>query len=199
MKIGYARVSTDDQKLDLQLDALQKAGCEKIFEDKESGAKAERPGLQKVLEHAREGDTVVIWRLDRLGRSLKNLIELVTELEERGIGLHSLTESIDTTTSGGKLIFHVFGALAEFERNIIRERTRAGLEVARARGKIGGRPKSLSKEQHKRLRKMYFDNTDLSIKELCEIFRISRPTLYRYVETDPDKEGSPNERPQQKK
>ena len=138
MLIGYARVSTIDQNLALQLDALQKAGCEKIFEDKASGGRVDRPGLQEALEYARERDTVLVWRLDRLGRSLKHLIEMVTQLNERGVGFRSLQEAIDTTTSGGKLIFQIFGALAEFERNLIQERTQAGLEAARARGRKGG-------------------------------------------------------------
>ena len=141
MFIGYARVSTDDQNLDLQLDALAKAGCERIFEDRMSGARAERPGLLRALDVARGDDTLVVWRLDRLGRSLKDLIRHVETMEERKIGLRSLQESIDTTTSGGRLFFHIFGALAEFERNLIRERTMAGLTAARARGRQGGRPK----------------------------------------------------------
>ena len=138
MQIGYARVSTGDQNLDLQRDALQKAGCDRILEDRASGAKAPRPGLDAALDYVRRGDTLVVWRLDRLGRSLKDLIQLVGELDERGIGLRSLHESIDTTSSSGKLVFHIFGALAEFERNLIRERTRAGLQAARARGRKGG-------------------------------------------------------------
>jgi len=139
MRIGYARVSTDDQHLELQTDALNQAGCEKSYEDRLSGARADRPGLREALKFARRGDTITVWRLDRLSRSLKDLIEMVAQLEERGIGLMSLQESIDTTSSSGKLIFHVFGALAEFERNLIRERTQAGLAAARARGRLGGR------------------------------------------------------------
>src|SRR5258707_723528 len=142
MLVGYARVSTEDQTLDLQKDALTKAGCRRIFTDVASGASTERKGLDQALDHLREGDTLAVWRLDRLGRSLPHLIETVTTLEGRGIGFKSLTESIDTTTSGGKLIFHIFGALAEFERNLIKERTQAGLEAARARGHLGGRPKA---------------------------------------------------------
>jgi DNA invertase Pin-like site-specific DNA recombinase len=144
MLIGYARVSTHDQTLNLQQDALQKAGCNKIFTDTASGTKAERKGLDEALAYVRPGDTLVVWRLDRLGRSLPHLITTMTGLEERGIGFKSLTENIDTTTSGGKLIFHIFGALAEFERNLIRERTTAGLMAARARGRTGGRPKVLT-------------------------------------------------------
>ena len=140
---GYARVSTDDQNLDLQRDALTKAACERIFEDHQSGAKADRPGLREALDYAREGDTLTVWRLDRLSRSLKDLIDMASQLQGRSIGLKSLHEALDTTSSSGKLIFHVFGALAEFERNLIRERTQAGLTAARARGRRGGRPKSL--------------------------------------------------------
>src|ERR671937_1108019 len=144
MLVGYARVSTNEQTLDLQKDALEKVGCKKIFTDTASGAKAERKGLEEALEYVREGDTLVVWRLDRLGRSLKHLIETISQLDTRRIGFKSLTENIDTTTSGGKLIFHVFGALAEFERDLIRERTQAGLLAARARGQHGGRPKVLN-------------------------------------------------------
>jgi DNA invertase Pin-like site-specific DNA recombinase len=142
MLIGYARVSTTEQTLNLQQDALTKAGCNKIFTDTASGAKTERIGLDEALNYVRKGDTLVVWRLDRLGRSLPHLITTMTDLENRGIGFKSLTENVDTTTSGGKLIFHIFGALAEFERNLIRERTQAGLTAARARGKKGAGPKS---------------------------------------------------------
>src|SRR5207248_9019601 len=141
MLIGYARVSTHDQTLDLQQDALEKAGCGKIFTDTASGAKAERKGLEEALAYVREGDTLVVWRLDRLGRSLKHLLETITTLNTRKIGFKSLTESIDTTTSNGRLIFNIFASLAEFERDLIRERTKAGLQAARARGRVGGRPK----------------------------------------------------------
>src|SRR5512141_528014 len=140
MLIGYARVSTQDQTLDLQRDALDKLGCTRVFTDTASGAQIERRGLEEALAFMREGDTLVVWRLDRLGRSLKHLLETVSVLEQRKIGFRSITENIDTTTSGGKLIFHVFGALAEFERDLIRERTLAGLAAARARGRKGGRP-----------------------------------------------------------
>src|SRR5437763_5144410 len=143
MLVGDGRVSTDDQNLDLQKDALKKAGCARIFTDVASGAKDERAGLAEALAFLRPGDTLAVWKLDRLGRSLKHLIEAVTTLQARKVGFRSLQESIDTTTSGGKLIFHVFGALAEFERDLIRERTRAGLQAARARGRRGGRPRAL--------------------------------------------------------
>src|SRR4051812_16404669 len=138
MLIGYARVSTNEQNLDLQRDALQKAGCAQIYTDNISGTKAHRPGLETALSHLRAGDTLVVWRLDRLGRSLRHLIDTVTKLQDKGIGFKSITEAIDTTTSGGKLVFHLFGALAEFEREIIRERTNAGLTAARQRGRKGG-------------------------------------------------------------
>src|SRR3989442_15471068 len=147
MLIGYARVSTQDQTLNLQQDALEKIGCDKIFTDTASGSAVERNGLEEALEFVREGDMLVVWRLDRLGRSLKHLIETITALSNRNIGFKSITESIDTTTSGGKLIFHIFGALAEFERDIIRERTQAGLIAARARGRLGGRPKLLNQKK----------------------------------------------------
>src|SRR3954467_12598110 len=178
--IGYARVSTQDQTLDLQLDALKKAGCIKIFTDTASGAKAERKGLHEVLDYVRENDVLVVWRLDRLGRSLRDLIDIISQLDQRKIGFKSLIESIDTTTSGGKLIFHIFGALAEFERNLIKERTNAGLEAARSRRKLGGRPKALSPEKIKLARKLYAD-TSTSVAEICKMLGISRHTLQRYV------------------
>lgn len=181
MLIGYARVSTDDQNLELQLDALNQAGCEQVFEDRQSGAKAARPGLEKALEFARKGDSIVVWRLDRLSRSLKDLIEMVNSLEAEGIGLKSLHESIDTSSSSGKLIFHIFGALAEFERNLIRERTQAGLKAARARGRLGGRPKALSEEKQELAVKLY-DEQQHSIDQICEMMGISKPTLYKYIE-----------------
>jgi DNA invertase Pin-like site-specific DNA recombinase len=181
MLIGYARVSTEDQTLNLQLDALQSAGCQQIFRDIASGAKAERPGLTRALDHVRQGDVLVVWRLDRLSRSLGSLIELMTHLDSRGIGFKSLTEQIDTTTSGGKLIFHIFGALAEFERNLIRERTNAGLAAARARGRKGGRPKRLDTDRKVQMaRQLHADSTN-SIQEICRTLGVSRATLYRYL------------------
>jgi DNA invertase Pin-like site-specific DNA recombinase len=180
MLIGYARVSTQDQTLNLQQDALEKAGCTKIFTDTASGATAERKGLLDALNYVREGDILVVWKLDRLGRSLKDLIETITALHQRQIGFKSLTENIDTTTSGGKLIFHIFGALAEFERDIIRERTHAGLQAARARGRKGGRPKSLTPKQVAMAHQLYADKTH-SIEDICRTLRISRVTLYRYL------------------
>ena len=182
MLIGYERVSTDDQNLALQHDALQAADCEKVFSDKMSGANADRPGLKQAFEFARKEDTIVVWRLDRLGRSLKDLIALVEELENRKIGLRSLQENIDTTTSGGKLIFHMFGALAEFERNLIRERTQAGLQAARARGRKGGRQQKLTSQQIEIGRSLSTDPTR-SVTSICEHLGISRPTFYRYIHT----------------
>ena len=180
MLVGYARVSTDDQNLNLQRDALDQAGCEQIFKDQLSGAKAERPGLHQALQYARTGDTIVVWRLDRLSRSLKDLIEMVTLLESKGIGLKSLQEAIDTSSSSGKLIFHIFGALAEFERNLIRERTQAGLQAARARGRKGGRPKSLNKDKQALAVKLY-DEKKHTVDQICEMMGISKPTLYKYI------------------
>lgn len=180
MKIGYARVSTVEQNLALQEDALHQAGCDKIITDKISGSMILRPGLEKVREFLRSRDTLIVWRLDRLGRSLKDLITWASYLEENGIGLVSLQESIDTTTSTGKLVFHIFGALAEFERNLIKERTMAGLAAARARGKQGGRPKSLNQEKQQLLLRLYKDQ-NLPIKTICEMMNISKPTLYKYI------------------
>jgi DNA invertase Pin-like site-specific DNA recombinase len=182
MLIGYARVSTHEQTLNLQRDALEKAGCNKIFTDTASGAKAERKGLDEALDYVRKGDTLVVWRLDRLGRSLPHLITTLTGLEERGIGFKSLTENIDTTTSGGKLIFHIFGALAEFERNLIKERTTAGLTAARDRGRTGGRPKVLTGRQLSIAQSLYDDPTH-SIAEICRTLKISKATLYRSLKT----------------
>lgn len=182
MLIGYARVSTHDQTFNLQQDALQKAGCKKIFTDTASGAQTERKGLEAALAYVRSGDSFVVWRLDRLGRSLPHLIATMTDLEGRGIGFKSLTENIDTTTSGGKLIFHIFGALAEFERNLIRERTNAGLQAARARGRRGGRPKALTPEQQ-RIAQALYDDPNNPIADICRTLKITRYTLYRYVDT----------------
>jgi DNA invertase Pin-like site-specific DNA recombinase len=190
MLIGYARVSTHDQTLNLQQDALKKAECSKIFTDAASGAKTERQGLDKALNYVRSKDTLVVWRLDRLGRSLPHLITTMTGLEERGIGFKSLTENIDTTTSGGKLIFHIFGALAEFERNLIRERTTAGLTAARARGRRGGRPKALTPRQLSIAKALYTDKQH-SIAEICRTLKISKATLYRSIKIeDRDQQSS---------
>ena len=178
MLIGYARVSTHDQSLALQQDALARAGCEKIFTDTASGATTDRDGLGSAISHLRPGDTIVVWRLDRLGRSLRHLIETVTELEARGIGFKSLQESIDTTTTGGKLVFHVFAALAEFERGVIRDRTLAGLAAARSRGRRGGRPPAMDEKQVALARRMRADSAT-TIADVCRALGVSRATLYR--------------------
>src|SRR5690554_5972158 len=177
MIIGYARVSTLDQNLELQRDALEKAGCERVFEDHISGASSERPGWAKATTALRKGDTLVVWRLDRLGRSLKHLIDTVNELDARGIGFKSLTENIDTTTPGGRLVFHIFGALAEFERELIRERTMAGLAAARARGRKGGRPRKLSAKQVAMARQLLQDPKQ-QVTEVAKMFGVARSTLY---------------------
>jgi DNA invertase Pin-like site-specific DNA recombinase len=183
MLIGYARVSTTDQTLALQQDALTETGCEKIFADTASGSLADRPGLAEALTFARSGDTLVVWRLDRLGRSLRHLIDTVTTLADRGVHFCSLQEQIDTSTSGGKLVFHLFGALAEFERDLIRERTQAGLTAARARGKVGGRPRAegLNTPQKVQMAKALYRDKRNHISDICRTLRISRTTFYRYM------------------
>jgi DNA invertase Pin-like site-specific DNA recombinase len=180
MLIGYARVSTSDQKLDLQKDELKRAGCRRIFTDVASGTRSERPGINEAVAYAREGDTLVVWKLDRFGRSLGHLIEGVRQLQARGVGFRSLHENIDTTHSSGKLIFHMFGALAEFERDLIRERTMAGLAAARARGRKGGRRPVLDDKKLRLLRSLAKDR-DNSPGVICATFGISRATFYRYL------------------
>lgn len=184
MLIGYARVSTSSQSLDLQIKALKEAGCDKIFSDIASGAKAIRPGLSDAEMVLREGDVLVVWKLDRLGRSIQHLIASINDLNSKGIAFRSLQEAIDTQTSGGKLIFHIFSALAEFERDLIRERTNAGLNAARARGKKGGRPKSMEQAKSIRLLKQMHDDPSYSINDICKTFNISRSTFYRYLKSD---------------
>jgi DNA invertase Pin-like site-specific DNA recombinase len=179
MHLGYARVSTQDQKPELQLDALKQAGCERLFTEKASGAQRERPQFQAALDYIRQGDTLVVWKLDRLARSLKQLIETVEELEQRGIGFRSLTESIDTTTSGGRLVFHIFAALAEFERSIIRDRTRAGLDAARARGRVGGRPQALSGKDRTVVAALLRDPS-LTVKEIAQRLDVAPSTIYAH-------------------
>jgi DNA invertase Pin-like site-specific DNA recombinase len=180
MLVGYARVSTQDQNPALQLDALKAAGCEKLFVEKASGAQRDRPELLAAMDYLRAGDSLVVWKLDRLARSLKQLIETVELLESRSIGLRSLTEAIDTTTAGGKLVFHVFGALAEFERSIIRERTKAGLEAARARGKKGGRPPALVAKDLAAAKAMLSD-PDITMEEVAKRLKVAPSTLYRHM------------------
>lgn len=181
MKIGYARVSTSDQNIALQQDALKQDGCEEVFADIASGAKTQRPGLDKALSFLRKGDLLVVWKLDRLGRSVQHLIDTIKQLHKRQIGFKSLQENIDTSTSGGKLIFHIFGALAEFERDLIIERTGAGLKAAsRVRGRLGGRPPHLDNRQIKRLLELYNEGKS-TVVEICKIFNISRPSFYNYL------------------
>jgi DNA invertase Pin-like site-specific DNA recombinase len=180
MLIGYARVSTGEQNLDLQVDALKQAGCGEVYTDEMSGTKSERPGLQKALAFARTGDTLVVWRLDRLGRSLKDLVQKVEDLQKRGVGFRSLHESIDTTSSVGKFQFHVFSALAEFERDLIRDRTMAGLRAARERGRRGGRRRLLTPEQVSMAARL-IKSREVPVNEICKILKVSKPTLYRYV------------------
>src|SRR5438876_1030792 len=181
MKIGYIRVSKQEQNEALQRDALKEAWCEKYFNDKMTGSTFERKGLEELLAFVRSGDTVIVWKLDRLGRSLKDLIETLGLLKSRGVNFISLTEKIDTTTPGGKLIFHLMGALAEFERDLIRERTNAGLAAARARGRVGGRPRRLATNGKVALARQMFADQSHSIPEMCAALGISRATLYRYV------------------
>lgn len=180
MRIGYARVSTVEQNLDLQRDALLAAGCERVITDTASGTTAARPGLERLKEQLRAGDTLVVWRLDRLGRSLRDLIGWMTWLEAQKIGLLSLQEAIDTNTPAGRLTFHLFGALAEFERNLIVERTQAGLTAARGRGRKGGRPPALDKDRRDLAVRLYHEKT-LPIARICTMLGISKPTLYAYV------------------
>ena len=180
MYVGYARVSTQDQHLDLQEEALRHAGCQRIIVDRVSGTVSERPGLTKLKEILRVEDPLVVWRLDRLGRSLKDLIAWVAWLEQEGVGLRSLHEALDTTTPSGKLTFHIFGALAEFERQLIQERTQAGLRVARARGRLGGRPKALPVDKQRWAVQLYQEKK-IAVKQICELMGISKPTLYAYV------------------
>lgn len=182
MKVGYARVSTGIQNLDLQLDALRSYGCEEIFTDKASGAKDKRQGLEDALRFVRPGDTLVVWRLDRLGRNMQHLIKTVNELNDRNISFHSLQENItmDRSSATGQLMFHLFAAFAEFERNLIQERSAAGRAAARARGRLGGRPEKLDKKDIEMLKKLAA--TDTPIKDIAEMLGISRTTVYRYLE-----------------
>ena len=181
MLIGYARVSTLEQNLNLQLDALKSIGCKKLYEDKVSSSKLNCPGLNKALEDLRKGDTLVVWKLDRLGGSLRSLIELINDLEEKEIMFRSIQDGIDTSTSIGQFFFHITGAFAELERNLIKERTKAGLDSARARGRTGGRKPSLNKKQIQMMLEIY-NARSTPIIEICEQFKISRKTCYRYID-----------------
>lgn len=182
--MGYARVSTTDQDASLQIDALTEAGCYRIFTDQISGATGQRPQLDSLMDQIRPEDTLVVWRLDRLGRSLRHLIDSLTELEEMGVGFRSLSESIDTTSPGGRLVFHVFGALAEFERELLSERTKAGLAAARARGRLGGRPALLTADQVAEANRMY-ERQDMTVSRIGEVLGVSRATIYRALNRPP--------------
>ena len=195
MIFGYARVSTTDQNPDLQFDALKQAGYDRLFTDKASGAKADRPQYLLMLDQIRPGDTILIWKLDRLGRSLRHLLDLVDIFNEKDVGLKSLTDPIDTTTSRGKLIFNIFASLAEFERDLIRERTMAGLAAARARGRIGGRPKGLSPEGKRNAiaaASLYREGNH-TIPEICEALSISKSSFYRYLRFDKSRRKTPSQ------
>ena len=183
MLLGYARISTKDQNLDLQIDALKMEGCELIFKDTISGTKTDRPALDKMMELARSGDIIVVWKLDRLGRSLKHLVELIALLIEKGIGFKSLNDNIDTTTSQGRLIFNIFASLAEFERDLISERTKAGLQAARSRGRTGGRPKGLSESAKLKaiVCETLYKEGNLSISQICTQLSLSKNTFYSYL------------------
>lgn len=188
LRFGYARVSTYDQTTTLQVDALKQAGCSRIYEDKVSGkASMARPQLEECLADLREGDTLVVWRLDRLGRSLPDLVRIVTELEQKGVAFESLTERIETRSASGKLIFHVFAALAEFERNLIRERTKAGLAAARVRGRVGGRKPKLDAKQIRQIKTLLRDR-NTSVTELAKDYGVSRTTIYKHCGVVPPSE-----------
>ena len=186
--VGYARVSTGGQELQLQLDALKKAGVAKsnYFTDKASGAKAARPGLDKCLQLLKPGDTLLVWRLDRLGRSVRHLIDLVEQLRQRKVGFKSLCDgAIDTTTASGELIFHIFTSLAQFERRLIQERTNAGLSAARARGRLGGRPPMSANDPRIQTAKTLHADRSMAVRDICKTLQISRPTLYRWLSMKP--------------
>lgn len=182
MKIGYVRVSTVDQNLDLQIDALKAYGCDEIFEDKLSGIAGKRPGLEKALQYVRPGDSLVVWRLDRLGRTMHHLIHIVNELNEQGVSFYSVQENItmDRSSATGQLMFHLFASFAEFERNLIRERTEAGRIAARARGRFGGRPEKLGEKEQQMIQTLVSKKTP--IKDIAQILKISRTTVYRYLQ-----------------
>ncbi|KAA3518263.1 recombinase family protein [Agrobacterium vitis] len=180
--IGYARVSTGDQDTALQLDALRKAGCERLFEDKASGTKTDRLGLAEAIRYVRDGDTLTVWKLDRLGRLMKHLIEIITELEAKGVGFRSITENIDTTTSGGRLVFHLFGALAQFERDLIRERTRAGLQAAEERGRRGGRQVVVTPDKLAKARQHLA--AGLNVREAAARVKIGKTALYEALKAE---------------
>ena len=183
MKIGYCRISTRSQSFDLQLDALNREGCDKIFRDTVSGSKSSRPGLDEMLSQLRKGDIVIVYKLDRLGRSLRHLVELINDFTDRGVGLKSLNDPVDTTSAQGRLVTNLFASIAEFERELIQERTKAGLEAARARGRKGGRPKGLNKEAQSKaiVAATLYQEGQISIKQISAQLNISKTTLYKYL------------------
>ena len=183
MKLGYARVSTDDQNLDSQIAVLKEAGADHIYTDIISGSKSQRKGLAELLKFARSGDSIIVYKLDRLGRSLKELLILIEDLKSKGINLIITSQSIDTSTPAGRAMFQMFGMIAEFERELIKERTMIGLKAARARGRFGGRPKLLTKEKQENLKTIY-NTKQVSINEICNMFNITKPTLYRYLQSN---------------
>ena len=187
-KIAYARVSTHDQSHDLQLDALKAAGCQRFFTDTASGASTDRPGLAAALDYARQGDVLVVWRLDRLGRSLKHLLEIVENLNSRGIGLVSICESLDTTSASGRLIIHVFGAIGEFERQLLRERINSGLVAARRRGRVGGRPRAIDAAKARTIRALRANGA--TIAEIVQSSGVSRATVVRFLREEPSSRKS---------
>jgi len=180
LKIGYARISTTDQKMHLQIDALEKAGCENVFRESASGSKTERAELESAFEKTTSGDTLVVWKLDRLGRSLRDVIDFVERLSQKGVGFQSLTDGIDTSSPTGKFFFHIIGAFSELERDLIRERTRAGLIAAKKRGRVGGQPRAIDPKTFKSALSLYKSN-DLSIREICTSLNINSRTLARYL------------------
>lgn len=190
-RFGYARVSTVAQTADMQVDALRRAGCDRVFVETASGAKAHRPELDHMIEMLREGDVVVVWRLDRLGRSMQNLIELMNRFQRMGVGFVSLTEAIDTTTPGGMLAFNLFASLAQFEHDLIRERTRAGLDTARARGRTGGRPRKLDDRKIREIRRLY-ESKALTVRQIADLMHVGRSTVYRALNGDSDSNETKN-------
>lgn len=196
LRIGYARVSTDDQDLSLQRDALQQSGCAEIYADTISGTKTDRPELTNCLRALRQGDTLVVWRLDRLGRSLKHLVEIINDLEKRGVRLESLTESIDTSTASGRMIASIFATLAEYERNLIRERTIAGLKAARARGRKGGRKPVLGPKEKREIEALLLD-PKITVKDVAERYGVSRNTIYQHIDVKAINEAMNKKRIQQ--
>lgn len=189
MKIGYARISTTDQNLDLQIDALKQAGCERIYCDTITGSSTHRPEFDKMLEALRPGDVLTVWKLDRIGRSLKHLIEISHHLDQQGVDLHIITQGIDTTTPAGKMLFQIMGSVAEYEKALIQERVQAGLKSARERGRVGGRPTSLNHEQKKQIFAMHQAKTS-SVSAIAKTFGVSRPTIYKVIKAEEERRSN---------